>query len=162
MHGTGQSADGRYEVEVASFHFPLLFTTPPQQRRDLTTTNIATMRAACLPSTMVTVTVNGRALRELQQTDIVSGDQKGATAFIESVDGADFAVEMDLEAGLAHYDGSIQLTIYLDGVFMGGSVVDLRNGKHNTKVSGVYENSINGRGSRRFTFARHEMSMLKC
>jgi hypothetical protein len=120
------------------------------------------MRAACLPSTTVTVTVNGRALRELQQTETDVDDDKGATAYIESVDGADFAVEMDLEAGLARYCGSVQFTIYLDGEFMGGSVVDLINGKQNSKVSGVNENSSNGVGFRRFTFARHEMSMMRC
>jgi maltodextrin utilization protein YvdJ len=52
------------------------------------------MRAACLPSTTVTVTVNGRALQELQQVQIDSGSDKGASAFIGSAAGAAFAVEM--------------------------------------------------------------------
>ena len=95
------------------------------------------MRAACLPSTTVTVTVNGKPLQEPQQTQIDGGADKGASAFIESIDGAPFAVELDLEAGLAVYDGSIQFTIYIDGEFMGGSVVDLRAGKQNTNVAGV-------------------------
>jgi predicted fused transcriptional regulator/phosphomethylpyrimidine kinase len=59
------------------------------------------MRAACLPSTTVTVTVNGRALQELQQIQIDRGSDKGASAFIGSAAGAAFAVEMDIEAGLA-------------------------------------------------------------
>jgi hypothetical protein len=116
------------------------------------------MRAACLPSTTVTVTVNGRALQELQQIQIDRGSDKGASAFTESAAGAAFAVEMDIEAGLAVYEGSIQFAIYLDGRFMGGSVVDLCNGKQNAELAGVHECSDEGTGFRRFTFARHEMS----
>jgi hypothetical protein len=116
------------------------------------------MRAACLPSTTVTVTVNGSPLQELQQTQIDAGADKGASAFINSIDGAAFAVELDLEAGLAVYYGSVQFTIYVDGEFMGGSVVDLRAGKQNTNVAGVRENSGDGVAFRRFMFARHDMS----
>lgn len=113
------------------------------------------MRAACLPSTTVTVTVNGNPLQERQQTQIDAGADKGASAFIESIDGAAFAVELDLEAGLAVY---VQFTIYVDGEFMGGSVVDLRAGKQNTNVAGVRENSGDGVAFRRFMFVRHDMS----
>jgi hypothetical protein len=118
------------------------------------------MRAACLPSTTVTVTVNGHAPQELQQTEIGSGDDKGASAFIESVAGAAFAVQVDLEEGLKHYHGSIESTIYLDGRSMGGFVVDLRDGKQSANMSGVHENSSDGIGFRRFTFARHDISEL--
>jgi hypothetical protein len=168
--GAGQSAAGRNEVEVASFHSSLHFTChannrqsnclppPPPHTSLYTSKPTTTMRAACLPSTTVTVTVNGRALQELQQVQIDRGSDKGASAYIESAAGAAFAVEMDIEAGLAVYEGSIEFAIYLDGRFMGGSVVDLCNGKQNVKLAGVHECSDEGTGFRRFTFARHEMS----
>jgi hypothetical protein len=120
------------------------------------------MRAACLPSTQVTVTVDGHALQELQHTeaDVGAGAEKGASVFIESVDGAAFAVELDLEEGLKHYFGSVEFAVYIDGKFMGESVVDLSDGKQNTSVSGVHDNYRGGVRFRRFRFARGEMSML--
>jgi hypothetical protein len=81
------------------------------------------MRAACLPSTEVTVTVNGHALQELQ-----------------------------------HYFQSIEFTVYLNGVSMGGSVVDLcDDGKQNMSVSGFHENYRGGIRFRGSEFASHEM-----
>jgi hypothetical protein len=115
------------------------------------------MRAACLPSTEVTVTVNGHALQELQHTVFDRGGDKGASAYIESVDSAAFAVELDLEDGLKHYFQSIEFTVYLNGVSMGGSVVDLCDGKQNTSVSGFHENYRGGIRFRGFEFASHEM-----
>jgi hypothetical protein len=120
------------------------------------------MRAACLPSTQVNVTIDGHALQELQHTeaDAGAGADKGASAFIESVDGAAFAVELDLDDGLKHYFGSVEFAVYVDGEFMGGTVVDLRDGKQNTRVSGVHDNYRGGVTFRRFRFARGEMRML--
>jgi hypothetical protein len=146
LHPTCRANDRK--SDCAQPHHTSFYTS------ELTTT----MRAACFPSTTVTVTVNGRALQELQQTQVDGGADKGASAFIESPAGAAFAVELDLDAGLAVYEGSIEFAIYLDGKSMGGSVVDLRNGKQNAKLAGVHETSDEGTGFRRFTFARHEMS----
>ena len=123
---------------------------------------IATMRAACLPSTKVTVTINGHALQELQHTENNNGRGKGASAFIESVDSAAFAVELDLEEGLKNYFGSVEFTVHLDGKFMGGSVVDMADGEQNTSVSGIHENYRGGARFRRFEFTRDEMGTLRC
>jgi hypothetical protein len=146
--------------------FPVNSPAPCLQQHPTTCPQkpIATVRAACLPSTQVTVTVNGHALQELQhtETDASTGADKGASAFIESVDGAAFAVELDLEDGLKHYFGSVEFAVYIDGEFMGGTVVDLRDGKQNTRVSGVHDNYRSGVTFRRFRFARGEMRMLWC
>jgi hypothetical protein len=148
LHSTSPATQTTAKATAYHHHHTSLYTSKPT----------TTMRAACLPSTTVTVTVNGRALQELQQVQIDRGSDKGASAYIESAAGAAFAVEMDIEAGLAVYEGSIEFAIYLDGRFMGGSVVDLCNGKQNVKLAGVHECSDEGTGFRRFTFARHEMS----
>ena len=114
------------------------------------------MRANCLPHASVSVIVNEGALRELRTR--ILGD--GATTFIETVDGAAFEVELELEEDFAHSTGQLDFELYLDGKWVGGLLVDLRHGAQSERMHDFYEDSSAGRGLRNFMFAHHNTSRI--
>ena len=114
------------------------------------------MRANCLPHASVSVIVNDEALRELR-TRILDD---GATTFIETVDGAAFEVELELEEDFAYSTGQLDFELYLDGKWVGGLLVDLRHGAQSKRMHDFYEDSSAGRGLRNFMFAHHNTSRI--
>jgi hypothetical protein len=114
------------------------------------------MRANCLPHASVSVTVNEEALQEIYTRTCPTG----ATIFIETVDGAAFEVELELEEGFAHSAGQLDFELYLDGKWVGGLLVDLQQGPQSERMHDFLENSSAGQGTRKFMFAHHHTSRI--
>jgi hypothetical protein len=79
------------------------------------------MRAKCLPKARVIVRVDGKRVVEHG----LENDGMTATAFIEAVPGANFAIQLDIEQGFAYRksEDRIDFCVYIDGHGAAGNIV---------------------------------------
>jgi hypothetical protein len=75
------------------------------------------MRANGLPGATVFLSVNDSALHE-HETEIETDDPNHALAYVESVPGAAFAVNIILDPTFQYRSGDLKADIYMDGTRM--------------------------------------------
>lgn len=117
------------------------------------------MRADCLPFASVSVRVNGEVLHEYQTEGTSADEAMTATAYIESVDGAEFDVSLLVQTAFAYKSDCLEFIIHIDGKWMAGQVVHLNGKRKLGAVDGATCPAENGRATfRKFRFAAHDMS----
>jgi hypothetical protein len=94
------------------------------------------MRADCLPGACVSVRVGSENAVEYG----VENDATQATAFIEAVPGADFAITLDVEKGYPHRSRreSIKFKILIDGQTVRSKIISTHSDQ--VTVNGKIEN----------------------
>lgn len=112
------------------------------------------MRADCLPHANVVVRVNGEALDEHQ----TENDALTTTTFIESIPGAQFWVELKLEAEFAYRDPNdkLRFTVHVDGENVRSKMFHTHYSPELIHINEGAVATLNGVSTlRRYTFAEH-------
>ena len=113
------------------------------------------MRADGLPGASVFLSVNGSALHE-HGTETETDDPNYALAYVESVPGAAFAVNISLDPTFQYRSGDLKADIYMDGTRMRSKYLNLSDSSRSFKVDKIHDGR---RTIRRFLFAEHQTSM---
>lgn len=113
------------------------------------------MRANGLPGANVFLSVNESALQE-HGTETETDDPNYALAYVESVPGAAFAVNISLDPTFQYRSGDLKADIYMDGTRMRSKYLNLSDSSRSVKVDKIHDGK---RTIRRFLFAEHQTSM---
>ena len=113
------------------------------------------MRANGLPGANVFLSVNESALQE-HGTETETDDPNYALAYVESVPGAAFAVNISLDPTFQYRRGDLKADIYMDGTPMRSKYLNLSDSSRSVKVDKIHDGK---RTIRRFLFAEHQTSM---
>jgi len=122
------------------------------------------MRANFIPGVEVTIRVANTALTEYEDGDNTGLEleaAKTAAAYIEAVPGANFKVELKLNASFPYTEDHLNCEVYADGTWVVGGVIDLTRPRPlgwAVFLEGSVENVDGGAVLRRFQFAEHQMS----
>ncbi len=113
------------------------------------------MRANGLPGANVFLSVNESAL-QAHGTDTETDDPNYALAYVESVPGAAFAVNISLDPTFQYRSGDLKADIYMDGTRMRSKYLNLSDSSRSVMVDKIHDGK---RTIRRFLFAEHQTSM---
>lgn len=113
------------------------------------------MRANGLPGANVFLSVNESALQE-HGTETETDDPNYALAYVESVPGAAFAVNITLDPTFQYRSGDLKADIYMDGTRMRSKYLNLSDSSRSVMVDKIHDGK---RTIRRFLFAEHQTSM---
>lgn len=118
------------------------------------------MYADCLPGAQVTVRVNGQALTE----HATENGQLNATTFVEAVPGAQFTVNLDLEAAFAYRDprDRLEFGLWVDGQWIRSAIVASHSLPCSHMSVGLMETKSGVSTLKRLSFAEHTSSMHWC
>lgn len=116
------------------------------------------MRADFLPGATVAIRADGADLRKYESDTTGSETAKTATSYVEAMPGSNFAVEIRLTSAFPFTKDHLSCSVYMDGHWVRGQVVELGRGGAVMRLDGAIE-AVNARSTlRRFTFAEHDMS----
>ena len=122
------------------------------------------MRADGLPGANVFLSVNDSVLHE-HGTEVENCDPNHAVtalAYVESVPGATFAVNIILDPAFQHRSGDLRADIYMDGTRMKSKImVDVSRRPQSVKIDNIHEVKHGQDVIRRFLFAEHQTSMYR-